>query len=130
MREPWSTSAKGGSLNFVQVYLGENYWRVSKDKSNWSVAQKFKVEPGFLPNAPKIVPKPETLYLLGDSVTSALYLQSDFNESGFVIEASKNKYFHDHETRTFCPTKEFFASLFTAPEFTTTAFKPPIKPMS
>lgn len=114
METPTRFDSNSGSMEFTQVYLGNNFWRVSSDGKNWSEIQRFEVRPQFLPGMrPEIVSFASRFPLVGPSASISVDLKVPFEPLGFVAEASTSETFEKGSTRSFwAPTTRLRLSFY------------------
>jgi hypothetical protein len=92
--------AKSHDVSWTQnlVYVGDNFWRISRDGAHWSETRHFNVNTHYLQNAPEIVaPTAEIPFLKGE-VDITLQLQGSAMTTAFVVEQSSTKEFQPNQT--------------------------------
>ncbi len=93
-----SKDAFGQVLN--PVYLGTNYWRISKDGQNWSSPEFFVIESqGLELPPPQVKLSKSLLTVLGDNVQVKITLSADTSLQGFLIESSMESEFPASKTK-------------------------------
>jgi len=91
-----------GQLRVSPVVRGVNYWRVSFDKTNWSLTERFEVVADFLENSePSASVGDLRILLFKEKATAEVLLRTREPMSGFVVEAAKEPDFKAGETRSF-----------------------------
>ena len=97
-----SMQAAEQSFNLESAQIGENYWRISFDGTNWSPAEKFTVKPRFLDRGePSAKIGKHRIVLTKDVAKVSVHLSSRYNARGFVVQASTAKDFNSRDSHAF-----------------------------
>lgn len=75
---------EANAVEIRKVYLGPNYWRVSRDKRRWSKVAKFEVRPVFLDERVTIQPSTQDLIIL--DVQQGAIMQAMWNADPSIIK--------------------------------------------
>lgn len=113
---PTTNPADGGALTLTELYLGDNFWRVSRDQQAWSPAQKITVTGQFLEGPGPVVTADKTeVALIHDVADTPVHLQPTFEAMGFVVEASGSDQFPRDATKAFWSSQSNFRVSFYKP---------------
>lgn len=83
----------------AQVYLGDNYWRASQNKQDWSSTGHFVVLPVTLPSSEvKVRLKDNSLYLKNGTADVDLQLSTNIDANGYLVESSHTASFDRKST--------------------------------
>lgn len=82
--------SKADVLNVSQLFVGENFWRVSRDGRLWSQALRFVVEPEFLPGSVDVT-----------FSGSAAVFHASTEMTGYIVEFSRSAEFTPSGTFVF-----------------------------
>lgn len=100
-----NSSTMESSQGFVTtntLHMGENFWRISYDKKNWSEAQTLFVRSSLLPNArPDVKLTSHEILLVGDKANTMVSLKAPVQALGYVLEAAREPIFVRGRTRIF-----------------------------
>ena len=95
---PFENSQKEFMLN--HLFLGENYWRLSIDGTNWTPASKFFVKSMSLPvELPKIKFPQSTYAIFNQPISVQGVIEATPEVSNFVFEFSRTPDFPTNGTR-------------------------------
>mgnify|MGYP001367848511 CR=1 FL=1 len=91
------------SLVMRNVFVGENYWRVTVEDKTSSPIENFTVQAKFIDGVQMSIPKPNwAIPLVSEAVSMPLVLKSNLqNPIGFVVQASPSSQFPKGNTRLF-----------------------------
>lgn len=93
---------KGKEGALTEVFIGDNFWRISYDGQVWSEVQSFRVEPGLLPLGKLQVTRQHTsIPLVTDTAFTRISLKGEFPAMGYVVEASSSSRFEKGSTQAF-----------------------------
>jgi hypothetical protein len=107
---------QGNSYEFKEVFLGENFWRVSEDQKNWTEPNRFSVASEFLKDPPpEVVIENREVWLDSEIVYAPVELKTVSPATGFVMEASRTSGFEPENTKTFWSADAKFRVSFFAP---------------
>lgn len=93
-----SSDLTGHTIN--PIYVGTNYWRISKDGHSWSSPEFFIVETQALESAPPQIKLSQSiLTILGDGAQVRMNLEASPELKGFLIESSQSSEFPVKSTK-------------------------------
>jgi hypothetical protein len=85
--------------SLAQVFLGNNYWRASQNKQDWSSTGHFVVRAITLPSSEVKVSLNETsLYLKNGTAEVDLQLSTNIDANGYLVESSNTAVFDRKST--------------------------------
>lgn len=85
---PYQFESMGTSFATKEVFLGENYWRISKDNKNWETAH-FTVHNRPIPSAPpQLNVKVDYLLMFGSKVYASYPIVSQVPYQAYMAETS------------------------------------------
>lgn len=116
-REMTEYTSETGAIEIPLVHVGENFWRVTFDKTNWSTVERFIGQTGFLPNAvPSATVSARDLPFLNGAARATIALSTKVEQpAGFVVQASIRPDFDHEDTRTLWTPKRKFKVSFKEP---------------
>jgi hypothetical protein len=83
----------------AQVFLGDNYWRASQNKQDWSPTGHFVVRAVTLPSSQVKVQLNETLlYLKNGTAEVDVQLSTNIDANGYLVESSNTTVFDRKST--------------------------------
>lgn len=92
-------SADALDRTLAQVYLGDNYWRASQNKKDWSSTGHFVVRATTLPESEvKAKVSDTTLYLKNGSAEADVELSTNIEANGYLVESSYSANFSKNST--------------------------------
>lgn len=114
---PQSLKTQESSIKLNQVFVGENFWKVSPDEKLWSSSAQFRVNPIFLAGAePNITAPIEKIPLLGPQVKIPIQLTTSLSGPlGFLVQASTVNNFAPESTKIFWSSQNNFNLTFYKP---------------
>jgi hypothetical protein len=107
------TTVSAKSFTAPNLYLGDNYWRVSRDGIEWSTGVHFVVVPTFRSPAPVFTREELKVDLVnGQSYGSKIEWTAAPDETGFLVEASAFEDFSEESTQIYWRREPNFPSGF------------------
>jgi hypothetical protein len=100
--------AEGTSLTQQTVYVGDNFWRISRDGKKWSETQQFQVVSGFLRETPELILPTDDIQMVQGGVDVPVHVLGPSSATAYIYEQSPSKQFPKSETKLVWVTSNHF----------------------
>lgn len=100
---PWTFHSSESAVSVNKVYVGDNFWRITRNGKTWTAPQKLTVEASLLKDAEPRVEMPETVISMEDDKEAYGYIRLDspVPALGFVGQISISESFLPDQSRAF-----------------------------
>lgn len=96
-----------------QVYLGDNFWRVSRDGKEWSTGTRFVVVPTYLAAPPKFAEAEMNVWLVeGKDLSTTISWSGMTEQRGYFLEGSSSEHFPNEATQIYWKKDSFWKGAF------------------